>query len=244
MMPYIYFAVPSYGLMAALGFIVSTSWLFCKRIYDLDYEMSFRDFLGLILMCGVGCLIGSKLLYGLTQIPVLIEDCSFDNLIYSFVGGGFVFYGGLFGAYLGAYIFAKYKEHDISKILGFITPAFALFHAFGRIGCLLAGCCYGFHLDNSIMIGNVQFNYFPIQIVESVFEFIMFFILKRMKEQNRIFKMYLVCYSCFRFCAEFFRGDIIRGVWFGFSTSQWISIIIILYLMIAFYKKKLKKSIT
>lgn len=238
MMPYIYITVSSYGLMAGLGFAVSISWLFYRNISEPLYNLEFKEFLRLILLSGAGCLIGSKLVYGLTQIPFLFSDFSLSGLVNSFIFGGFVFYGGLGGGFLGAWIFAKWRKYDLISVLGFVTPAFALFHVFGRIGCLFAGCCYGFHLENDLIIGNVQFHYFPIQAVETLFEFIMFFILKRIKMPDVTFKTYLIAYACFRFVAEFFRGDSIRGMWLFFSTSQWISLIILLTLTVACIIKK------
>lgn len=238
MMPYIYIVISSYGLMAALGLTVSISWLFYQSISNPLYELEFKEFLRLILLCGLGCLIGSKFVYGLTQLPVLFSNFSLSRLINVFIFGGFVFYGGLGGGFFGAWIFARWRKYDLINVLGFVTPAFALFHAFGRIGCLFAGCCYGFHLENSWIIGNIQFYYFPIQAVEALFEFIMFFILKRMKTPDVVFRTYLIAYACFRFVAEFFRGDTIRGIWFFLSTSQWISVMILLTLAINYATKK------
>lgn len=106
----------------------------------------------------------------------------------------------------------------------FVTPAFVLFHAFGRIGCLLGGCCYGFELASPITIGLVRLDHFPIQAVESAAEFIILLLIEKTHLREHKFISYIGLYSVFRFTAEFFRGDAVRGIWFGLSTSQWIAL--------------------
>lgn len=61
----------------------------------------------------------------------------------SYMRGGFVFYGGLIGVLI-AFLFV-YHIHKINSlyIANFIAPIFPLAHAFGRIGCYYAGCCFG-----------------------------------------------------------------------------------------------------
>ena len=44
------------------------------------------------------------------------------------------------------------------------------------------------------------------------------------KMTGRFLFLYMLIYPVYRFILEFFRGDEIRGFWFGLSTSQWISI--------------------
>lgn len=143
------------------------------------------------------------------------------------LAGGFVFYGGLLGALAGNVIFCKVRKYNLDDVMDFTVPAFALFHAFGRVGCFFGGCCYGFKFSGPVYFGNLFYlNYFPMQLVEAAFELIMFFLLKKAPE-GKTLKIYLLSYGVFRFVNEFFRGDAVRGIWFGMSTSQWISLIII-----------------
>lgn len=228
MVPYIYIAIPSYGLMATIGVIVAMSYMYYKSITTDKYYIPFKDYLILCLFCIVGCLLGSKALFTLTQLPKLINAFSFSNLLQVTLMGGFVFYGGLFGALIGNILFSKMKKYNLNDIMDFTIPAFVIFHAFGRIGCFLSGCCYGFKLSNPLVIGIAHLNYFPIQLIEALFEFVMFFVLIRKVSDGNKLKIYLISYSTFRFLIEFFRGDEARGIWFGLSTSQWISIVIII----------------
>ncbi len=124
-----------------------------------------------------------------------------------------------------------------------------LFHAFGRVGCFLAGCCYGKKLERTITILNgIRLERIPIQLIEAIFEFLLFIILTviRKKDDNvNILRIYLMSYSAFRFLDEFFRGDEIRGIFFGLSTAQWISLVIwAVYILKAISGKKETRSIT
>lgn len=209
-----------------------------------EFKFTMKDFWKFIFVCTVGCLLGSKFIFGLTQIPGLITDFSFPKLVNSFIFGGFVFYGGLIGAYSGVVICSVKKGLDTKALLDTATPSFVLFHIFGRIGCLFAGCCYGFKLPSDLLIGNVRFHYFPLQAVEALFEFMMLILLDNTGMKSNKFRWYMVCYPLYRFIAEFFRGDEERGIWFGLSTSQWISILILLASLMLYSKNKHDQAIS
>ena len=227
MLPYITITVPTYGIMVAIGAFSFISFLYYRNISDESKEICFKHFLLLIFFCGVGCLVGSKLLYTLTQLPALLQNFSVEQLLKMIIMSGLVFYGGLFGASLACVIFCKIFGYSLDEILNRVAPAFALFHSFGRIGCLCGGCCYGFRLSQPFQMAFGQLNYFPIQAVEAAFEFIMFIILAKMDFKKPVYRTYLTVYAVYRFISEFLRGDEVRGIWFGLSTSQWISLIIL-----------------
>ena len=120
-------------------------------------------------------------------------------------------------------------------------PAVAMAQGFGRIGCLLAGCCYGIELDPANPIGIVFHNsayapndvaLLPTQIISSVLDFANCFVLlalsKKLKTDGQVASCYLIFYSIGRFVLEYFRGDLIRGNVGEFSTSQFISLFICL----------------
>ena len=114
-------------------------------------------------------------------------------------------------------------------------PSVALAQGFGRIGCLLAGCCYGRETNSifSITFQNSDFapNHvalIPTQIYSSVLDFLHFgillYIARHKKKDGQVAACYLIFYSIGRFVIEFFRGDIERGSVGVLSTSQFISI--------------------
>ena len=86
---------------------------------------------------------------------------------------------------------------------------------------------------------------FPIQIVESICNLIIFIIIlityKRFKGTYKTVALYAVLYSVVRFVLEFYRGDFIRGI-IILSTSQWISIVLFIVGIVLFSCEKTKKN--
>lgn len=245
MIPYITLTIPTYGLMAVIGIIAALIYLYYRlMVCENGFDLNMPGFGILCLSSGIGCLIGSRIVFIITQIPILFEDFSFQKLIQTLLFGGFVFYGGLFGAYAGVTFLARVKKYPCIELLNLITPAFVLFHVFGRIGCLLGGCCFGFKMDPELVVGNIHFRYFPIQAVEAVVELLLFILIQTTPMKKHKFLSYISCYAVYRFGIEFLRGDTVRGIWFGLSTSQWISIIVILAVIISMCLSGIKKKKT
>ncbi|MCC8049898.1 MAG: prolipoprotein diacylglyceryl transferase [Clostridiales bacterium] len=230
MYPYIYIVLSSYSVMAFIGGFAAMIFIYFRL---RKYEIQFSEFIKMLALCVAGCYAGSKILFALTQIPWLISNFSIINLLLLIPESGFVFYGGLFGVVF-VLLFYTRKDLDLRKrVFRLATPAFPLFHGFGRIGCFLAGCCYGIELNQTItLFGILEINRVPVQLFESSFEFLMFAVLLFIENHNwanDLLRVYLVSYAAFRFAIEFFRGDEVRGSLFGVSTSQWISIIVLAY---------------
>lgn len=232
MYPYIHFILPSYTVLAFIGGFLAFLFVY-SRIGR--FGVDFGVFLKLFAMCVGGGFVGSRVLFIATRIPWLVQNFSFVNLINLLFNDGYVFYGGLFGVLLTIILYAKIsKKYDAENLFSLVAPAIPLFHCFGRIGCFLAGCCYGYELSQPVMVNGLSFTRFPTQIMEALFEallFITFIILEKHRRNAPLLKIYLTSYACFRFVIEFFRGDTIRGSLFGLSTSQWVSIIILLYII-------------
>lgn len=229
MCPYIYITLPSYGVMAFVGGFVVLMFIYFRLE---KYEILFDIFLKLFLVSVIGGLLGSKLLFAITQIPQLISNFSFEKLLLLIPQSGFVFYGGLLGVISVIEIYTR-KNRDLRKrIYRMIAPAMPLFHGFGRIGCMMAGCCYGRKLPATVLLfGIFELNRIPVQLIEAVYEFLLCAVilaLERYREINGL-KIYLIAYSIFRFGIEFLRGDAVRGIFFGVSTAQWISLFILGY---------------
>ena len=84
---------------------------------------------------------------------------------------------------------------------------------------------------NSITGIDPNITLFPVQIVESIVSicvgiFLLQYTKKTVCRYNTVM-LYLTLYAIERFLLEFLRGDLERGVYIGISTSQWISLIII-----------------
>lgn len=249
------FEVASYGLIIFIGIIIGG--VIAIQYFSKFNELKKDDVLFAILYAVIGVGIGAKLLYILTNIPFLIENYQnldlWDTLMQMFKGG-FVFYGGLLGGILGVYIYAKQFKIPFKSLLLTLLPIVPLIHAIGRIGCLCAGCCYGMEYDgfgaivfhNSVLAPN-NVPLFPMQIVEAICNLIIFIILlctyKKFLGTYKTLGLYLILYSIVRFILEFFRGDLIRGIYFSLSTSQWISIILLIFgIAIFIYEWRNKKK--
>ncbi len=197
-----------------------------------------------LLYGAVGVFLGGHLLYGLVHIRELK-----DGFLQAF--GGQVFYGGLLGGLAVGAAFIKRKGYAKELYYDVAATAIPLFHGFARIGCFLVGCCYGVESEygftyTQALIGSANgVNRLPVQLVEAGFNFALFGVLYVLLRKKRcagsLLYVYLGSYAVIRFCLEFFRGDYaLRGMWFGLSTSQWISLaIIVVILLRTVYKKKL-----
>lgn len=187
----------------------------------------------------IGCAVGMHLLYGITNIQHwsrLFSAGSFQEFWDAaiFIFGGSVFYGGLIGGLFAGYLCMKHQKLAYGLTSDCAAPSIALFHAFGRIGCFLGGCCYGVEWEHGITFHNALVESangvprVPVQLFEAGLEFALFGLLSLMLAKgwlkNRLLAVYLLIYPVGRFALEFLRGDDYRGFLFGLSTSQLISI--------------------
>lgn len=250
--------VSTYSIMALIGILVSLFYIIkvCKKIGKDDYKI-----VNMMLFSMIGVFIGAHLLYGLTNINLLVEFfknirnlSSFKEVIVKIftIFGGSVFYGGLIGGCFVAYIYAKKNKINNFDTYDLVIPTVPLFHAFGRIGCFLVGCCYGmeskfgFTFHDAIIESANNVNRLPVQLFEALFNFILFIVLyilfKNKKLKGYLTNLYFIAYPVFRFIIEFFRGDNYRGFLFGLSTSQIISIILFIISIINLILSKKVKN--
>lgn len=217
-----------YGLMIAIGIISAyLSAEYRAKKMGLKHELIFS----LTIAAGVSGILGAKLMYIIVELPNIIKDPS----ILLDVTKGFVVYGGIILGVLGGYIFCRVKKLVFLDYFDLAMPSIALAQGFGRIGCFLAGCCYGKETTCAIGITFTNSDFapnniklIPTQLLSSGLDFLHFFILlffaKRKKVSGRVAALYLIFYSVGRFAIEFLRGDIDRGNVGNLSTSQFISI--------------------
>ena len=244
MYPVIHIEIPSYALMAAIGGFLVMIFIY----FRIDkYGLPFMDFIKMFLMSIIFGFLGSRVVYIFSRLSWLLSNFSIKHLLNTVIGGGLVFYGGLLGVLLGIYIYCRKHNIEHKKIYNMIAPALPLFHFFGRIGCFMSGCCYGVALKTPwILFGVIQFERIPTQLIEASFEIILFiviFILQKKYENKDFLKIYMITYAVFRFLIEFLRGDDVRGFFFGFSTSQIISLgIIVWYVVLSMKKKHVRTS--
>ena len=223
------FTVYGYGLMIAVGILAAyfTGERRAKK-RGLPYEHVFN----LVVWCVLGGFLGAKILYWITEWKSIVANPGFlgDTLT-----DGFVVFGGIIGGILTAYVYCRIKNLDFLRFFDTLMPSVALAQGFGRIGCLLAGCCYGKETNSAFSITFHDSGFapngvalIPTQIYSSILDFIhygiLLFILKKQKKDGETAAAYLIFYSAGRFVLEFFRGDLARGSVGALSTSQFISL--------------------
>ena len=250
----------AYNILSGIGF--AAALIVCALLAYKRKALDF-SFAALCVVAAVGLFLGAHLMYFIVGLPDFISYVktgavfnmtSFIDAVLNY-SNGLVFYGGLLGALLALFIALKRTKATLNmrENLNNFVVVFPLFHAFGRIGCTLNGCCYGieYHgifaltytqeaIRGSVNADIADFPRFPVQPLEAALEFILFgvllFIYLKYKDKYSLTCIYLLSYSVIRFFDEFLRGDSVRGIWGPFSTSQWISLFVfagvIIYLLI------------
>lgn len=128
--------VYGYGFMIAIGVICAFAiGCFLAKRSGLDDDALFS--MGLVGI--IGGIIGAKLLYYIVEFPSVLAD---PSILLNF-GEGFVVYGGLIAGFLSSLIYTKAKKLPFLPYLDCAVPGVAFAQGCGRIGCFLAGCCYG-----------------------------------------------------------------------------------------------------
>jgi len=236
--------VKGYGLMIAVGVILALflgEKLAKKRGQDPDmiYNLTF--------LCAISGFLGAKILFCIVEFDALIKDPM--SVLKS---NGFVVYGGIIRGILAAAVYLKRKKCNFWDYFDIVLPSVAVAQGFGRIGCFLAGCCYGRETDSCIGIAfnNSRFapnhvKLIPTQLISSAGMFliaaVLLWFLKRQKRPGQTGALYLILYSIGRFGVEFLRNDF-RGEIGPFSTSQFISVLILLVGLWLFFFRKDKEA--
>jgi phosphatidylglycerol:prolipoprotein diacylglycerol transferase len=219
-------------------------WGVAYQVFFSLYPKNLNKFESHFLFWGIFVFswIGAKSLFLLTTIKPLLHS---QILSWNFwTGGGFVFYGGLIGAlfFLGIVYLIK-KNLTLEKLWAMI-PSLIFGHAIGRIGCFLAGCCYGKETNWFWGIEHEGHLLHPTQLIEATFLFLMgLFFIKSSLSKSRLITIYFLIYGLLRFFIEFLRGDELRGQWGPLTPSQWISLLLVMTGLVLYYVSTKKFNI-
>lgn len=107
----------------------------------------------------------------ITLIPDNIFNWSMGFALNKIISAGFIFYGGLTDAIVGILIFSQIIHIRFLHISIVVSPALPVFHAFGRKGCLFAGCCYGKKIEKGFYYLQIEqdVSRIPVQLIECGF---------------------------------------------------------------------------
>ncbi len=231
------FTIYSYGFFIAIGYLSAISigvWLGKKRGMDPAKLVDLGFYL---LLLGF---VGARLLFVITRLDYFMEH---PIEIFYIWKGGLVFFGGFLLSFAFCIWYLKRNKMPVFEFTDLGAPAVAIGHAFGRLGCLAAGCCHGKFCELpwavTLHSSHVQENLrgmtiHPTQIYASVALFLLtaflVFMWHRRKYVGQVSLLYLMLYPIIRSIIEVYRGDSIRGYviegWL--TTSQFISLLIFL----------------
>lgn len=238
----------TYGICAGIGFL---ALLFCLwRLAPLRERKGDEEVV-IVLLCIIPVVIGGSLLYGITNIPHIADtiahagDYSSPLALMGAIAlsfNGIVYYGGLFGALACVVVYCRVKKVPLGDQLDLFAVGVPLFHLFGRIGCFMAGCCFGIECPIGFVYTLDPISWangtarFPVQLLESACELVIFLVMlslfRRESHRGNLIFGYLGAYAAVRFLDEFLRGDVYRGFLGPFSTSQWVSLGILVFLIV------------
>ena len=225
--------IHTYGFLIAAGFLIALylavrqakkEGIPSDRIIDLGFY---------ILLAAI---VGSRLLFILINGGYYLDN---PMAVFKIWEGGLVFYGGVLLAVPTAIWYVKKNNLDLWTTADIFAPSIAIGHAFGRLGCFFAGCCFGKTAEtlpwgiiftDPECLAPLNTRLHPVQLYESAGELVNFLILITLAKQKsfkgRVFMTYLLLYSILRFIVELFRGDTARGFLLShISVSQGISIL-------------------
>jgi phosphatidylglycerol---prolipoprotein diacylglyceryl transferase len=178
-------------------------------------------------------IIGAKLLMFAVDFGYYSKHIGEIFSLSSLQAGG-VFSGGVVTALICCWWYLRKHQISFLRAADVIAPGLALGHAFGRIGCFSAGCCYGAptHVPWGVVFSNPSSQIdptllgvpiHPTQLYEMVVEFanfaILYWLIKRKKFEGQIMGLYMILYGVARFFLEFLRADPGRGEVFGIMTG-------------------------
>jgi len=245
----------SYGFFIACGAIAG--YIYTAYQAKKQYHTKAETIQLLIILIIIASVIGGKFFIIFENPKLYLND---PSRLFSNFNTGFVFYGSLIFAIPTMLIFFRIHKLPMLGMLDIMAGTTCIVHGFGRIGCFMAGCCYGTpheglfsvtFTDPKCVAEPLHTPLHPTQLYSSITIFailaIILFMSRRKQFDGQLFMLYLMLYAVARSILEVFRGDLARGFIIDnvLSNSQFISILIFLAsltIYILLYKKSKQVS--
>lgn len=229
--------IHGYGLMIGLGVMAA---LLLGDYRAKKFGLNGDHIYGMTFSAVILGFMAARILFIITEWENFLQ-----NPVQYLAGAGFVVYGGIIGGALAIYGFCKIKKIDMLSYLDLMIPSVALAQALGRVGCFLAGCCYGKETDSflGVVFTNSDFapngvKLLPTQLFMAGGDLIIMAVLlwyaAKRPVRGRTSMLYLILYSIGRFAVEFLRNDD-RGTVGILSTSQFIAIFTLIAGILGFF---------
>lgn len=223
--------IKSYGLLMATSFALGF-WLSCRRARP--YGIAKDTVLDLVFWVMLSSIIGVRLFFVMTHPEELTPWYNVFN-----IRSGLTLYGGIILAIVAVWVQTRRRGIHFLTIADIFAPGVILGIGITRIGCFMAGCCFGqptdcacgvtFPLDApaTLRFGPVPVH--PAQLYASGAGFLSFGVLlfweKLSAWRGATFSRFLILYGLARFLLDFFRyyepGQV---MYLGWSNNQWISL--------------------
>ena len=229
--------IHGYGLMIGLGVMAA---LLLGDYRSKKFGLNGEHIYGMTFSAVILGFVAARILFIITEWENFLQ-----NPMQYLAGAGFVVYGGIIGGAITIYGFCKIKKIDVLSYLDLMIPSVALAQGFGRIGCFLAGCCYGRETDSwlGVVFTNSDFapngvKVLPTQLFMAFGDLLIMAVLlwyaAKRPMRGRTSMLYLMLYSVGRFAVEFLRNDD-RGTIGMLSTSQFIAVFTLMAGIIGFF---------
>ncbi len=229
--------IPTYFLVNTFIALITLFWL---RKRSIEKKLSTKLALELYLIVSIAGFFGARIFHVFYEQPFYYLNRPSE--FFFFWQGGFVFYGGALLGFLAGWTYVQLKnKSNALHFLDLFTPLAAFSYFFGRIGCFLAGCCYGKIDSIPWSIGGRH----PTQIYSSIWEglillILLFFERKISSRPGMFFFLWVLLHSIGHLIIEQYRGDD-RGIQYFISISSWMSLGLI-FISIYFLIKNLKNK--
>ena len=232
------FTIYSYGVLLAAAYLLGLQFALKRaRSRGLDGQRVMD--LGIWII--ISALVGAKLLLLAVDFDQFTAN---PRDLLSLARSGGVFYGGLIAAVVVALVYLRRHRMPLWTTTDVFAPGIALGHIVGRLGCLLAGCCFGrpasvpwaITFTDPAARANVGtplgVPLHPTQLYEAgaealILVFLLLFERRGRPYPGRTFWSYMLLYGVSRFVVEFYRGDSRGMVFDTLSTSQFVSVLLV-----------------
>ena len=226
------FTVSSFGLMVAIAFLAGY-WITALEFKRKNID---EKLLGnILLVCMLGGIGGAKIMYIFENVP--IKELISNPLTHILSRGGLTLYGGFIGAVFLIWILTFKSKVKFFSVMDAMSPALAIGHSIGRVGCFLVGDDYGVKSDLPWAMAfpkglpPTTDSVHPTQVYEVVLMGLIFFVLWKLRKRNMpdgwLFSILLIIVGIERFLIEFIRNTTPSPI-AGLSVAQVIAIILIL----------------
>ncbi len=230
----------SYSLMALVGIAATAGLFFLLEPEARRRPVAHIIFFGVVMFVSF---LGSRLIQYLIDLW-RVRGSGVSALTVLLTSGATVT-GGIVCAAAAIFAYAAFDPHGVVtwRSIDTVAASFPIGHMFGRIGCLLAGCCYGristtfpltvtYPEDWIIAQGSAEPIAHGPRIASPLLEaagllligVILTVLVRTTRTRGQAVGLYLILYGVLRYLVELTRDDPTRGYFGPLSTGQWFSV--------------------